>query len=61
MDQTKAVMEIPTLPHLAMDEVAMTMADVEVLGNVECRLWYVRTTSFTMGSTSQPKTNKRHC
>ena len=59
LDQTKAVMEIPTLPHLPMDEIAMTMADVEVLIESESRLWSVPIISFTMESTLQLKISRR--
>ena len=43
MDQTNAVMEIPTIPHLPMDEIAMNMANVACNGSgVICRLWCVQ-------------------
>ena len=54
-------MEIPTLPHLPMDEIAMTMADVKVLIESESRLWSVPIISFTMESTLQLKISRRLC
>lgn len=59
MSQVEAVMEIPSISHLPMDEVACAMANVADSIHLNCRLLSALIIVLWTVSTSQRKERKR--